>query len=143
MLGCSDKTSDSSEATTEASSEPSSSEPSESSEPSSSEPSEPGTSETDCGDLAQQDCVNCFAEQYPVGAQAYNDHLFEHCICANECETDCADTCADPTNVTQECNTCINTVGADQNSGCVQGFGAACQADSDCMDFYMATQECL
>jgi hypothetical protein len=144
MMGCLDKGEDVTETSAEEPSSEPSSEPS-TSEPSTSEPntSEPGTSEEDCGDLDQQECFDCTIEAYPAGAEAYNNYLFEHCVCANECEETCADTCADPTNFTQECSDCVNEVGQDQDSACIQGFGAACQADSDCMDFYMATQDCF
>lgn len=141
VFACADtakeETSDETEETSsEASDEPSS-------EPASEPTSEPSTSEPDCADLPQQECYSCVADENPAGAQAYNNYLFEHCVCANECETDCADTCADPNNVTQECNSCIDTVGQDQNSACVQDFGAACQADSSCIAFAQAIQACF
>ena len=117
------------------------------SEPSQSEPSEPSTS-TDCTDAGSfQECANCFADENPAGAAAYDSIAISACYCGTECATDCADFCADtenpdPSLITQECGTCVNSVGSDRNSQCAADFSAACGADQNCIAFATDLQGC-
>ena len=116
-----------------------------SSEPASSPTSEP-TSETSCTDAGSFElCAQCFSEENPTGAQAYSLAVIDNCYCANDCADSCTDFCADSSGATPpstDCESCVNTVGADASSACVEGFSAACGADASCLDFANALQTC-
>ena len=115
------------------------------SEPSSAPTSEP-TSEVECSDAGSFDlCAQCLAEENPTGAEAYSMAVIDNCYCANDCADSCTDFCADTSGQTMpsaECETCVGTVGSDQNSACIQGFSADCGADASCLDFANALQTC-
>ena len=115
------------------------------SEPSSAPTSEP-PSEVECSDAGSFDlCAPCLAEENPAGAEAYSMAVIDNCYCANDCAESCTDFCADTSGQTMpsaECETCVGTVGSDQNSACIQGFSADCGADASCLDFANALQTC-
>ena len=115
------------------------------SEPSSAPTSEP-TSEVECSDAGSFDlCAQCLAEENPAGAEAYSMAVIDNCYCANDCAESCTDFAliqvVKPC-LQLECETCVGTVGQDQNSACIQGFSADCGADASCLDFANALQTC-
>ncbi len=89
-------------------------------------------------------CANCVAMENPAGSNAYSQAIVSSCYCANECVAECTAGCADPTMIQQgdACDTCLNTVTMNQNSACIAGFSAACQADATCVGFAMSLQSC-
>ena len=48
----------------------------------------------------------------------------------------------DPSLITQECGTCVSSVGSDRNSQCAADFSAACGADQNCIAFATDLQGC-
>ena len=119
----------SSNKTAEATSEPTS-------EPASSPTADP--QETSCSDLPSQECFECFANENMEGYTAYANALISNCYCSTECGDSCTDFCATGDGSvppSSECNTCVQGVINDQNSECVQGFRADCQASNDCILF--------
>ncbi len=100
---------------------------------------------TDCTQAGSGDaCYQCFAQQDTAGYQAYVGQIVQNCLCANECEGDCAAECADPSTLAEgsACNTCFTQTTSNQQSACLQGFSAGCQADNTCLTFAMNVQNC-
>ena len=128
---------DTSERVAEATSEPTS-------EPASSPTAQPD--ETTCSDLPSQECFECFANENPTGYNAYATAVIGNCYCGTECGEECTDFCASGADgsvqPSTECGTCFNTVTADQNSACIQGFSAECQADANCVSFANDVNTC-
>lgn len=101
-------------------------------------------SANDCTQAGSGDaCYQCFAQQDAAGYQAYVGQIVSNCLCANECEAECANECAAPDTLAEgACNTCFSEVSANQDSACLTGFSAACQADNTCITFAMNVQGC-
>ena len=95
---------------------------------------------TQAGDFVA--CATCFAQQNPNGASTYNTAVQDNCVCANECIVECEAACEDPNAMDQTCNTCVNTVGADQQSQCFQGFASDCGASQDCATYSQQLASC-
>ena len=114
-----------------------------SSEPSSNPSSEPSSSQ-DCSDSSSFDeCFQCLANENPGGYEAYVTAVISNCFCGNECGSVCGDFCSGASDEpTAECQSCFDTVAADQNSECIQGFSADCGASADCVDFANGLGEC-
>ena len=102
------------------------------------------TGSSNCASMADfNTCANCFAQENAAGAQAYSGALVQQCLCTNECQNDCTAECADPAaEFSADCNTCFDAAANDQQSGCITGFSAECQADQNCMAFVQALQTC-
>ena len=102
-----------------------------------------GGNSTDCTQ-AGEGCFECFAQADMAGYQAYIGALVQNCLCSNECQAECTDACADPQQMTpgSACETCFNGVAGNQQSGCVTGFMAECQANTSCSTFAMNIQGC-
>ena len=101
-------------------------------------------SANDCTQAGSGDaCYQCFAQQDAARYQAYVGQIVSNCLCANECEAECANECAAPDTLAEgACNTCFSEVSANQDSACLTGFSAACQADNTCITFAMNVQGC-
>ena len=100
---------------------------------------------TDCTQAGSGDaCYQCYAQQDAAGYQAYVGAIVQECLCSNECQADCAAECADPSTLAEgsACNTCFSATTSNQQSACLQGFSAACQADNTCLTFAMNVQNC-
>ena len=138
FIACGSKDTDTSTSTDpEASSEPTS-------EPASSPTIDP---EEGCADLATFDeCANCFAQENATGYSAYATSLITYCYCGVECGESCTDFCASggdgSVQPSADCNTCTGEVTASQDSQCITDFGAACQADANCMSFVNDINTC-
>ena len=104
-----------------------------------------GGNSTDCTQAGSGDaCYECFVQQDMAGYQAYVGQIVQNCLCANECEADCAAECADPSTLAEgsACSTCFNGATSNQQSACLQGFSTGCQADQACIAFAMNVQNC-
>ena len=80
-----------------------------------------------------------------TGYTAYANALISNCYCSTECGDSCTDFCATGDGSvapSTECETCVQGVANDQNSECIQGFSAACQADPECLGFANETSVC-
>ena len=101
--------------------------------------------ESACEDLPTQECFECFANENMAGYSAYANALIANCYCSTECGETCTDFCATGDGSvppSAECETCVQSVGSDQHSECIQDFSAACQADPECINFANETSVC-
>ena len=94
-----------------------------------------------CYNQAGQACMQCLAQENQTGAQAYINGLMANCICANECQSSCTATCANPQNAQEPgCDQCLQGLG--QTSACNSAFSAACTQDANCVEFANAILNC-
>ena len=101
-------------------------------------PPPPIPEQQSCADLNAQQCFECFANENPVGYNAYIGHVITYCYCGIECTDTCVDFCSTldgSVQPTQECGTCVDTVGSDQQSQCISDFSEACESDDECVSF--------
>ena len=114
----------------------------------SSEPTSETTSEpTDCSEeINFKECFECFSQEYPAGYNVYASSVIAYCYCGVECEDDCADFCATggtgSAAPSAECESCVQTVSANQTSQCIGDLSNACLSDSECLAFSSAIGTC-
>jgi len=94
-----------------------------------------------CYNQAGQACMQCLAQENQTGAQSYINGLMANCICANECQSSCTATCANPQNAQEPgCDQCLGVLG--QDSACNTAFSSACTQDANCVEFANAILAC-
>jgi len=140
------------EATAEPTAEPGSQPSSEpasqpTSDPTSEPASQPSSEPNDCSaESTFKDCFACYAEEFPNGYNVYATSVITYCYCGIECGSDCSEFCASggdgSVQASTSCETCVQTVSADQTSQCISDFSGSCSTEPDCITFANSLSNC-